>query len=191
MRLLHLENNFPKLASAGYDKTSEWTGRPPLPGAYNCIAFAADDRRCWWWPDPDAYWPPWSKSREETVACFVRTFKWLGYSPCVSSRLQFGYEKVALYAIHKSARETTLPTNWRGFDDWVPTHMARQLPDGAWTSKCGGNEDIAHFTLDALEQYGSLLCYGCPVVYMRRPTPVGYIVRFLQKLLWIFERIDT
>jgi hypothetical protein len=29
--------------------------------------------------------------------------------------------------------------------------------DGTWTSKCGDNEDIRHFTLDALEGYGHAL----------------------------------
>jgi len=65
-------------------------------------------------------------------------------------------------------------------------HMARQLADGTWTSKCGGNEDITHFTLDALESYGP---YGCPVLYMRRLIPVSWFVWFIQWAEWKFESL--
>lgn len=72
--------------------------------------------------------------------------------------------------------------------------MARQLPDGSWTSKCGGNEDIAHFTLDALESYGLAHGardeYGCPVLYMRRFVVVTAIVRFGQLLQRIYKVIS-
>lgn len=85
---------------------------------------------------------------------------------CDSSRLEAGFEKVALYEK----------------DQFIPEHMARQLPDGSWTSKCGGEEDITHFTLDALESFGGWTAeYGADVVYMKRPIFVGRIVRFLQK----------
>lgn len=72
--------------------------------------------------------------------------------------------------------------------------MARQLPDGSWTSKCGEKEDIAHFTLDALESYGPVHGardeYGCPVIYMRRFVVVTVIVRFGQFLHRIYEVIS-
>lgn len=62
--------------------------------------------------------------------------------------------------------------------------MARQLSDGTWSSKCGPNEDITHYTLDALEsygpRYGSNDEYGCDVLYMRRFTVISRIVRFFQ-----------
>jgi hypothetical protein len=35
-------------------------------------------------------------------------------------------------------------------DGAKPTHAARQLADGTWTSKLGQAEDICHQTLDAL-----------------------------------------
>lgn len=191
--LLHLEDRFPKLAAAGYDKTSEATGRPPEPGAYNCIAWAANDpRNClWWWPHPDAYWPPWIKHREGTVRCFIKTFRWLGYLVCTSSRQELGCEKVVLYAIHKSKNPVTPPQRWQDMQDWKPTQMARQLSDGTWTSKCGGNEDITHFTLDALESYGPVWQrqeYGCPVVYMKRLILVSWLIRFIQWMAW---RLDA
>jgi hypothetical protein len=67
--------------------------------------------------------------------------------------------------------------------------MARQLSDGTWTSKCGGNEDIVHVTLDALEKYGMLGAYGCPAIYLKRPVVIGSLIRFLQRVLWSFEKV--
>jgi hypothetical protein len=136
VRCGNLEQAFPKLQAAGYEKTSDRTDYPPTPGAYNCIAWAASDSNRWWWPDNDSYWPYWSE-RKPKRENFVKAFFWLGYRVCDDSRLEFGFEKVALYEIGNE-----------------PQHMARQLKDGSWTSKCGGDEDITHFTLDALESYG-------------------------------------
>jgi hypothetical protein len=94
-------------------------------------------------------------------------FKWLGYIRCSNSRIEWGFEKVALYA-----------------DGNSPTHMARQLSDGTWTSKCGGAEDITHFTLDALESPGH---YGFPLLFLKRPLLISAIVRGLQWLEWKIE----
>ncbi len=75
--------------------------------------------------------------------------------------------------------------------------MARLRRDGAWTSKCGGAEDIKHFTLDALESYGGRVLtpqgalrkaeYGCPEMYMKRFIPLGWVVRALQWITWKLE----
>jgi hypothetical protein len=68
--------------------------------------------------------------------------------------------------------------------------MARQLPDGFWTSKCGGAEDITHYTLDALDSYGPhpmKAHYGCAVLYMKRFVVVSWIVRSLQWIEWKIE----
>jgi hypothetical protein len=83
-----------------------------------------------------------------------------------------------------------IPSDWKKFDDWIPTHMARQLPNGAWTSKCGPEEDITHFTLDALETYGTIYNYGCDVLYMRRLIPIAWLARVAQKIIWKFERVS-
>jgi hypothetical protein len=194
--LLHLERGFSKLAAAGYEKTSDATGPFPKPGSYNCIAWAARDpnKNHWWWPSVNGYWPFWIKRREETVYCFLKTFRRLGYRICASSRHEFGFEKVVLYAINKNHRPAAVPNTMHDLnDDWEPTHMARQLPDGTWTSKCGGNEDITHYTLDALESYGPAYGsgdeYGCPVLYLRRLVPVSWAVRIFQILLWKVELI--
>lgn len=170
----HLETIFPKLAAAGYIRTSDQTGLPPAPGAYNCIAWAAGDtHHGFWWPQPDCYWPAWAE-RVPEISSFVEAFRWLGYRRCKNARLEFGYEKVALYAIRDS-----------------PKHMARQLRDGTWTSKLGGAEDITHFTLDAVESYGPPLIfaeYGSPAVYMRRLLILGWVVRATQ---FLYHKIES
>ena len=66
-----------------------------------------------------------------------------------------------------------------------PQHMARQLKDGSWTSKCGGNEDITHFTLDALESDD---LYGSPMLYMKRLRMIGWVVESVQAVIWKFTK---
>jgi hypothetical protein len=127
-----------------------WSVTSPRSRLYNCVAWAAEDDTRWWWPGPthDSYWPV-GAPREATVEAFIAAFALLGYDVCerADRGLDPGYEKVAIYA---KADE--------------PTHVARQLSTGEWTSKCGGLEDITH-TLEALA--GDR--YGAPVVVMRRP----------------------
>ena len=73
--------------------------------------------------------------------------------------------------------------------------MARQLPDGTWSSKLGRNEDLTHFTLDALESYGiaygALDEYGCAVLYLRRFVAVSWVVHLIQMMQWHIERISS
>lgn len=189
IRLWRLEACFPNLANAGYEKTSDETGLPSNPGSYNCISYAAQDPyNRWWWPDPDGYWPPWIK-KQETVRCFVRTFRRLGYIVCKHSRPESGFDKVVLYAIHESMQPRNPPSHWKNMSEWIPTHMARQLADGTWTSKCGPLEDIRHLTLNALECHGpwaitGIAEYGQAILYMKRPTLLGHIARFVQRNAW-------
>ena len=128
----HLLRSFPNLQLEQWALTSEATP------TYNCIAWAGSDTQSWWWPDPWGIykWPiDW---REESIGCFIEAFQCIGFERCEHGDLEEGFEKVALYQI-----------------DNLPKHMARQQPDGFWTSKCGQAEDIAH-TLRGLEgsQYG-------------------------------------
>lgn len=137
---------FPGLHGSGYALTS------PHSKDYNCIAWAAGETQAWWWPDDDPnneaiHWPA-DVIREETLTAFVAAFATLGYQPCPDAELESGFEKVALFAS----------------DDGIPTHAARQLPSGRWTSKLGFLEDIEH-GLGALE--GDL--YGRVVQVLRRP----------------------
>lgn len=63
--------------------------------------------------------------------------------------LKLALKKVAIYA------------DQRG----IPTHMARQLENGMWTSKCGELEDIEHETLEALQGF----LYGSPIQFLSKP----------------------
>src|SRR5262245_5737071 len=117
---------FPRLTADNYRETS------PAAWEYNCIAWAAGVTDTWWWPVPGRYWPP-DVPREESIAAFVAAFATLGYGPGTSPELESEIEKVALYA----SGET-------------PTHAARQLSNGLWSSKLGPAIDIEHTNPDAV-----------------------------------------
>jgi hypothetical protein len=135
-------SQFPDLARTGYRITSS-----PDP-VYNCIAWAANRTDEWWWPDPGGYdyWPG-GVPRQETLDAFIKAFETLGFVVCPDANLEAGWEKVALYALNG-----------------IPTHAARQLPGGRWTSKLGPEDDVEH-ELDGL--IGPL--YGVVVQLLRRP----------------------
>lgn len=139
-------STFPKLHPDNHEITSPSTPR------YNCIAWAAGGDERNWWPDVDgvAYWPD-DVPRVETMEAFVDVFRTLGYLPCEDGEFEPGQERIALY-VHQG----------------VPTHAARQLPDGRWSSKLGRSVDIAH-TPDALD--GPL--YGTIILYLRRQTAIS------------------
>lgn len=140
-----LELVFPNLRDAGYRIES------PKNTQYNCVAWAAGVTDRPWWPidDPPYYWP--ISPRVESLSAFIAAFEGLGYDICDDSSLEIGFEKVAIYVD----------------EDSDPTHMARQLPSGNWTSKCGDWEDIVHNTLDALA--GPYPAYGTVACIMKRP----------------------
>lgn len=139
----HIERAFPRLVSDNYSETSP----PDL--LYNCVGWTAGDVSRWWWPDDASFWPEVSR-REWSLDGFVEAFATLGYEPCESDELEAGFEKVAIYL-----RE-----------DGRPTHMARQLPSGRWTSKLGESEDIEHASVRGLE--GEI--YGRCERILRRPV---------------------
>lgn len=130
-----LEREFTKLKDEQYLVTSDSTDE------YNCIAWAANDTERWWWPHPDAYWPT-NLPRVETLENFIRAFQTFGYERCEGGVLEAGYTKVAIY-LNAQGR---------------PTHMARQLPPGKWTSKLGEAWDIEHQTVQGIEgnAYGQI-----------------------------------
>ncbi|MEC4986739.1 MAG: hypothetical protein SAJ37_21125 [Oscillatoria sp. PMC 1068.18] len=133
-----IERDHPNLVSTDYQLTS------PDTIDYNCVAWAAEDSDAWWWPDPldESYWPP-EVAREETLEAFVNAFQTLGYEICENSALEIGFQKIAIYVSQEK-----------------PTHVARQLNNGKWTSKLGSNEDIQHDTIEGLtgERYGQVAC---------------------------------
>jgi hypothetical protein len=71
-----------------------------------------------------------------------------------NGELERGYEKVAIFVD---------PNN-------EPTHAARQLPNGMWTSKLGVWKDVEHAKLASIEggDYGKVVKY---LRRERRPSP--------------------
>jgi hypothetical protein len=133
-----IEADYPNLLPTGYRLTSQDTPD------YNCIAWALEDNSSWWWPDEmeQQYWPP-NVKREESLEAFIQVFESFGYQVCETASLEVGFQKVALYADSNSR----------------PTHAARQLDSGRWTSKLGSEEDIEHHELEGLqgEKYGQVV----------------------------------
>jgi hypothetical protein len=132
---------FPGSVAEPFEVTSTATGN------YNCIAWALYDDSKFWWPGPAAffYWPA-GLPRTETIGTFTQLFAMFGFEICPDDSLESGYSKIALFA-----------------QNGQPTHAARQLHDGGWTSKLGALEDVRH-TLHALS--GGL--YGNVALVFRR-----------------------
>ncbi len=107
---------------------------------YNCIAWAAGEDDRWWWPQAGSYWPV-TAPKEETLDAFIKAFKTLGYESCTDGVLETDFEKVVIYMLNGK-----------------PTHMARQLPSGAWTSKLGREVDIQHSVPEVINgpDYGTV-----------------------------------
>lgn len=127
------EMTYPNLSRREYEVTSCETG------AYNCIAWSIQpgDERNWWPYDENYHWPS-EVPREETVAAFIQLYQFHGFEVCTDDCLEAGFEKVALYVEQADGKS-------------LPTHAARQLPNGLWTSKLGEWEDISHRSVTALE----------------------------------------
>lgn len=94
------------------------------------------------------YWPDYPPA-DSTVATLSIIFSHEGYEACADGNLESGYEKLVLY--YRPSTGEFL-------------HVARQMPDGRWTSKLGKGEDITHNSVEALEGY-----YGQVCRYMRKP----------------------
>lgn len=106
----------------------------PATATYNCIAWAMGDTSKWWWPEgrDGCYWPP-GAPLEPTLEAFRVAFSLAGFELCASFDPLSDLEIVVLYAKDES-----------------PTHAARSLPSGKWTSKLGRGIDIEHVDLEAL-----------------------------------------
>ena len=142
--LTDLAANFPNLVKHGYRRTSAPTSD------YNCLAWALNDMKKWWEPDPFGFcfWPH-SVRRTYSLESYVGVCREYGYTVCADGSLESGFEKVVIYTTAGEFR-----------------HIARQLPDGAWTSKLGSLDDIRH-SLDGVVGPG----YGQTTVFLKRgPT---------------------
>lgn len=119
----------------------------PATDNYNCIAWAYEVSNKRMWPgDPDSYWPSDIAGMDE-LRTVIQLYLNKGYEECENGQHEDGFKKVAIYV------------NQEG-----PTHAARQLESGRWTSKLGILVDIEHDTLEALE--GEF--YGKAEVFLRK-----------------------
>ena len=126
------------------DNNSRLTSNSDL--RYNCIAWAYGENNKFFWPKKGCYWPTNIKY-EETIGAFIELFASIKYCCCDNQLLEPGYEKVAIYLL-----------------DDIPTHAARQLPTGKWTSKLGLSIDIEHDSPEVLNGP----TYGSAAIFMKR-----------------------
>ncbi len=128
------ESVFPGLKN-GYKITSDQDS------TYNCIGWAAG---LYEWLEPDPYfffkWPN-GIPRQYTLHAYINLYEQFGFKVCDDDSQEEGLEKVAIFVDSKDE----------------PTHAARQLISGKWTSKLGQGNDISHNLRD-LEgnQYGTV-----------------------------------
>jgi hypothetical protein len=130
--------DFPNSFAEPFEVTS------PSSGEYNCIAWALNDQTRFIWPlrQRGFYWPR-RLPVEETLEAFTKLFAAKKYQVCEDGSLEAGFQKLALFE-----------------KDGIPTHAARQLPDGNWTSKLGAHIDVRH-SLGALDggRYGNVALF--------------------------------
>ena len=121
----HIKAFFPKLADGAFRVTSD------RDQAYNCIAWAAGATNRRWWPleNPDeAYWPEGAPASSHRWKHSRRCSRPRDTRFAYDDENEAGFEKVAFFV------------DGRG----LPTHAARQVAGGKWTSKLGKAEDIEH-----------------------------------------------
>ena len=137
----------PSLRGSPYEPQS------PRNPAYNCFAWAARVSDLWWEPPGALDWTDWPDDLPDwdTVENYVRRYERLDFVECADGDLEEGYEKIAIFADR----------------DGAPSHAARQLPSGRWTSKLGKGIDIEHdlATIDGQPAIGTL------ARFMKRPSP--------------------
>lgn len=123
----------------------------PIDKKHNCFAWAMGNFDKWWeplhFPRPGYYWP--REPEGYGIDEYIDALKLLGYSECQGPELEQGYQKIAVYVNNAG--------------DFL--HIARQLPSGQWTSKCGKGPDIIH-ELQGLEGDA----YGKAEIFMKCPN---------------------
>lgn len=136
-----LTKKFPNQSSDPFNLTSPPTTK------YNCIAWAYGVNDRWMWPGkPWEYWPP-DIPRVVTIEAFIELFESIGYSECDNGEPEDGFKKVCIFTDK----------------DEKPTHAAKQLPTGEWSSKLGKSYDVQH-SIEAME--GGK--YGNATVFMKK-----------------------
>jgi len=98
------------------------------------------------------YWPKGISA--DTLEGWKAVFALHNYSDCESDTFDPEFEKVAIYV----------------YPNGDPSHVARQIGSGTWSSKLGISFDIEHETLDSLkgEEYGTTIG-----AIMQRPCKDG------------------
>lgn len=134
------KGHFPNLNSANHNISS------PCTTTYNCIAWAAHITDRWLWP-AHPFWPYALNNNKSVLIHLIRFFESHGYERCDDCKLEIDFEKIAIFT-----------------NEGEPTHAARQLPNGCWTSKIGAYEDIVHLYVDDV---GGPF-YGRPDIFMKR-----------------------
>lgn len=130
------EKDFPKLSSPLSKKTSEPTQQ------YNCVAWAFEDNTRWWWPKRGGYWPTAYTGRTVQEA-FEDLLAAGGWEPTGTQTFESGFKRIAIYS---------------KLQDGQPTHVARQLLSGLWSSKLGQDMDLTHDLQDlAGPTYGTMI----------------------------------
>ncbi|MDQ3635748.1 MAG: hypothetical protein M3405_14745 [Acidobacteriota bacterium] len=140
--------HFPNIDIEGFKVTSE------LDFFYNCFAWAGEDNTRNW--EPGSRYSHWlTDNPAYTLENFIDNYSRIGYTELTkSSALESDYEKIVIYVN----------------DDGIPTHAARQLESGKWTSKLGIREDIEHSTPECIESDE----YGVIKVILKRPNKQKY-----------------
>jgi hypothetical protein len=144
---LKKSSRFPNLQKTSHEVTSD------ADASYNCVSYAygITNRKLWPGFTPDYFWPR-NFPQTETVETLKKLFETVGYSDAENGTFIEGFEKVAIYADSKGK----------------PTHAARQIGHGKWSSKLGNWFDIEH-----TENGVSGGDYGKIVAFMVRKKSVG------------------
>lgn len=142
-----------KRFASSLQEDSNWDPQSPRDPGYNCFAWAARDSERWWDPPGTADWTYWPDDLPtwETLENYKRLYQREDFEECADATLEQGVEKIAIFV----------------GPDGSPSHAARQLPTGRWTSKLGKGIDLEH-DLDALDGDPSI---GQVAAYMSRPSP--------------------
>ena len=117
--------------------------KSPFDPRYNCIGWACGSKSKFW-PNTYGYTLPNGIPAKLHINSFVELFKSRGYEECDDGELEKGFLKIAIYVDSNDK----------------PSHAARQLPSGVWTSKLGFAQDIEHSIHSmANGQYGDVKKY--------------------------------
>jgi hypothetical protein len=142
-----LEKCIPDIAGK-YRRTSDPTIN------YNCLAWAVGVQ--WAWFDPEkgcvGYFWPHGIERELSIPAIRKVLAHFGFNKeSNNAEWEEGFLKVAVFIDA----------------DGVPSHYARQLENGKWTSKFGELIDVEHDDLECIK----CVEYGEPRFYFMREVP--------------------